>query len=190
MSDEAMRSRYDRVARGFGHRLSEVTDARWGDPTPCSDWSIRDLVDHVLGEQLWVPPLVAGESIEQIGDRFAGDQIGADAVAAWDAARRAVSEALAPEGVGARTVRLSYGDSSVADYVGEVTMDTLVHTWDLARATGGDDSLDPEAVDAAMAFIEPRLDAYRASGLFRDEVPVGPAADAQTRLLAVLGRSA
>jgi len=179
---------YQRAADGFARRLAVVSGEQWESPTPCSDWSVRDLVAHVLDEQLWVPPLVGGETIAEVGDRFAGDQTGPDALASWSSAQAGVLAALAPDGATDRRVQLSFGETSAAEYVTQVTVDTVVHTWDLARAVGVDDSLDPADVQAAIAALSPQVEAWRAGGAFGPAVPVDPDADAQTRLLGMLGR--
>ncbi len=105
-------------------------------------------MNHVLDEQLWIPPLVSGETIAQVGDRFAGDQLGDDAQQAWRAARKLALEAVSAEGALAGTVQLSSGTESTSGYLWQVTADTLIHTWDLARAIGAWERLDPECVDA------------------------------------------
>ncbi|MET9568940.1 maleylpyruvate isomerase N-terminal domain-containing protein [Streptomyces virginiae] len=63
-----------------------VKGDRWDAPTPCTEWTVRDLVNHVTGEQLLIPPLIAGgRTLEELGDAFPGDVPGDDPVAAWDA---------------------------------------------------------------------------------------------------------
>ena len=181
-------ARYQRAADGFGRRLDLVSDHQWSLPTPCTDWSVRDLVAHVLDEQLWIPPLVEGQTIDEVGDRFAGDQIGADAAGAWSNACRDVMSVLAVDGAEARTVVLSYGPSTTADYVAQVTADTFVHTWDLARAVGGDEQLDTADVEWTTRVLGPVVDRFRAAGVFGVLREVDPDADALTRLLALVGR--
>src|SRR5512143_1301423 len=111
---------YDRAVDGFRRRLTSVTPEQWTAATPCTDWDVRALVGHVLDEHLWVPPLVEGETIESVGDRFAGDQLGDDAVAAWDRATAAVREALRQPGALQRTVHLSFGDFPAEFYAEQV----------------------------------------------------------------------
>ncbi|AGP61457.1 maleylpyruvate isomerase N-terminal domain-containing protein [Streptomyces rapamycinicus] len=75
----------------FGARVHAVDGHRWNDSTPCTEWTVRDLVNHLVSEHLWVPHLLAGESLEQVGDRYDGDMVGADPVRAciheWGLAR-------------------------------------------------------------------------------------------------------
>ncbi|MFI5829828.1 maleylpyruvate isomerase N-terminal domain-containing protein [Streptomyces sp. NPDC051578] len=63
--------------RPFGARVRAVTDGQWAAATPCTEWTVRDLLDHVTAEQLWVPPLVAeGRAVEEVGDELSGDVLG------------------------------------------------------------------------------------------------------------------
>src|SRR3954451_20904568 len=104
-------SLHRRSVEGWMATLDTVPDGAWDDPTPCRGWSVRDLVNHVVGEDLWTAPLLSGATIEQVGDRFEGDVLGADPRAA---ARAAGREALDATGAlePASTVHLSYGEDS------------------------------------------------------------------------------
>src|SRR4051794_945934 len=79
-------SLHDRASALFGRHVREVGPHRWDLPTPCADWDVRALVGPVVAEDLWTPPLVAGATIEDVGTRFDGDVLGADPVAAAEAA--------------------------------------------------------------------------------------------------------
>ena len=76
------------------------------------------------------------------------------------------------------------------EYARQLAADHLVHAWDLARALGVDDTLDPEAVQAVLEWFGPTEDAWRAAGVIGPRVPVPDDADAQTRLLSMFGRAA
>src|SRR5512142_3482592 len=62
----------------FGARVRQIGDHQWQAATPDEDWSVRDLVNHVVGEDLWAPPLLAGSTITEVGERFDGDVLGAE----------------------------------------------------------------------------------------------------------------
>ena len=136
-----------------------------------------------------MPPLLGGETVEQVGDRFAGDQLGEDPQTSWARARKEALEAASGAGALAGTVHLSYGDEQAETYVWQVTSDTLIHTWDLARAIGEWERLDPEIVDAVSDFLAPQAESWRAAGAFGAAVHVGENADPQAVLLAMTGRS-
>jgi uncharacterized protein (TIGR03086 family) len=159
-----------------------------GGPTPDDDWDVRTLLHHVVYGNLWVPPLVSGETIEQVGDRFEGDILGDDHVAAYERSAAGAADAFRQDGAMTAPCAVSYGPVPGEVYCGHRLMDVLVHGWDLAVATGGETVLPSDLVDACLAVVEPQIDALRASGAFGDDVTVPAGASNQTRLLALLGR--
>jgi uncharacterized protein (TIGR03086 family) len=179
---------YARTVEGWAERVNAVPSDRWDDPTPCRDWSVRDLVNHVCGEDLWTAPLVGGSTIADVGDRFDGDVLGSDPISSALAAARDATRAVAgtlPQG---GTVHLSYGDERLEEYVHQLAADHLIHGWDLAVATGGDPRLDPALVAEVAGWFAEREELYRAAGA------VGPRGTshggAQGDLLAGAGRDA
>lgn len=181
---------FARAVSGFARTVHAVTPAQWTAPTPCSDWDVRALVEHVTVEQLWALPLLSGATVEDVGDRFDGDVLGDDPVTHWDQAAAASVEAFGAADVAGGTVSLSRGPTPIADYLGEMTADALIHTWDLARAIGADESLDPELVEVVHEAFAPHADLLAASGLFDPPVAVSDDAPLQVRLLALTGRAA
>lgn len=177
---------YHRTVECWADRVNAVGPDRWGDPTPCTDWTVRDLVGHVVSEDLWTVPLMQGQTIAEVGDRFAGDVLGEDPVAtALDAAKQAVSVVgdRLPAG---EKVHLSYGDEEPAEYVRQLAADHLIHSWDLAAATGGNTHLEPQLVTEVAAWFTGREDMMRSFGVI---APRGElTGDAQTDLLARFGR--
>lgn len=181
---------YRRAVDEFGGRVQAVTPEQWHLETPCADWDVRQLVNHVLGENAWLVPLLAGSTIDEVGDRLNGDLLGDDPVAAWANAAAAATAAAEGEGVLDRVVHVSFGDIPGREYLSQVTTDHVIHSWDLARAVGGDERLDPELVEFANGYLEPQAEQWRAAGAFGARVDVSPAAGAQERLLALTGRGA
>jgi uncharacterized protein (TIGR03086 family) len=178
-----------RALRRYGELVHAIRDDQWHGPTPCSEWDVRVLVNHLVSENLWMPPLLEGKTISEVGSSLDGDLLGEDPKAAWDhsaeEASRAV-QAIPLEG----TVHLSYGETPVEHYISEVFMDLTIHAWDLARAIGADEAMDPEAVDLLYERYKPIEDGLKASGLFGPKVDPPPGSDKQTQLLAVFGRVA
>jgi len=86
------------------------------------------------------------------------------------------------------TCHLSFGDYSGSDYSAQLFMDTLIHGWDIASATGQDTRLDPELVDACLPIAEQLTSQFRSAGVFGENLPVDADASPQQRLLALLGR--
>lgn len=177
---------YRRCADAWKERVAAVPSTAWSDPTPCEDWSVHDLVNHVTYENVWAPPLFEGRTIAEVGDQFEGDLLGDDPVAAAHQAADAsvaAADARLPEG---GTVALSFGDTPVEEYVAQLAADHLVHAWDLAAATGGDRRFDPELVAGVGAWFDGMEELYRSAGA------IGPAAestgDPQDDLIARFGR--
>lgn len=167
--------------------VSQVGEDQWSAATPCRGWTVHDLVNHVVGEELWAVPLIHGSTLEEVGDRFAGDVLGNDP---RSTSRRAAEEATAAadEAPAHTRVHLSYGDEDLDEYLRQLAADHLVHAWDLAVATGSDSRLDPELVEEVAGWFAEREDLYRAAGM------IGPHAqasgDPQSELLAAFGRDA
>ncbi|MFJ7159080.1 TIGR03086 family metal-binding protein [Streptomyces sp. NPDC101118] len=175
----------------FGGLVHAVRPDQWDASTPCTEWTVRDLVNHVTGEQLWIPPLVSeGRTVADVGDALSGDLLGDDPAAAWDRAAEGASAALAEPGALERTVQLSYGPAKGAAYCSELTADTVVHAWDLARGIGADDRLPVDLVEFSLKEVMPYAGTLADSGMYAPPVDIPPGADAQTRLLALLGRKA
>ena len=169
--------------------LVDAVGERWDAATPCTEWSVRDLVNHLTAEQLWVPELLAGRTIVEVGDKFAGDVLGADPVASWRTAIAAAVAAFAGERTAGRTVELSSGPRAVHEYLDEMVTDLAIHGWDLATALHVDETIDPLTVDRLLIEWTGRA-AELAPPLFGDPLPSESTDDPQTRLLAIFGRRA
>jgi uncharacterized protein (TIGR03086 family) len=178
---------FDRAQGHFGELVHQVKDDQWADATPCTDWDVRALVNHLVYEARWSVPLLEGQTIEQVGDRFDGDLLGDDARVAYDAALAEASAAVHAVDLD-RIVHLSFGDLPASDYLTQLTGDFVVHGWDLARGIGADDHIDPELVAFVYAAAEPQAELLAASGMFAPPLAVAADADAQTKLLALFGR--
>ena len=181
---------FQRAAEGFGRHVHAILEHQWHDPTPCDEWDVRVLVNHVTVEQLWVPPLAQGSTVADVGGRFDGDQLGDDPVARWDEVVRASVAAFGAPGALAGTVMLSAGERPTTEYCWEMTTDALIHSWDLARGIGADERLDAELAEVIYERTLPIADHLQETGLFAPPVPVPDDAPLQTRLLAIFGRRA
>jgi uncharacterized protein (TIGR03086 family) len=158
-------------------------------PTPCEGWDVRDLLNHLVGGNFWVRPLVSGETIDHVGDRLDGDLLGDDILEAYDrSAEEAAGAFLAPGALG-QPVAVSYGPVPARVYCGHRLIDVLIHGWDLARATGQDATLPSDLVEVCTRVVAPQAELLAGSGAFGTLVELGDDADPQARLLAVLGRT-
>jgi uncharacterized protein (TIGR03086 family) len=178
-----------RTVEAWQEKVDGVRADQWANPTPCTEWSVRDLVNHVVGEELWMVPLLEGSTIEDVGHRFDGDVLGDDPVGAARSASTAALAAAEERLPAGGTVALSYGEEDAAEYAWQLAADHLIHGWDLAAGTGQEPRMDPDLVAAVAGWFAEREQMYR------DGNAIGPRAEAiddtpQTALLAAFGRSA
>ena len=169
--------RYEEAAAGFTDRLEAVTDDQWSNPTPCTDWDVRQLVEHVITIQRQIP-----DSLDvPVEDS-------ADPRSMWKAVRDAALSALRQPGVMERTISGLRGEMPVEMALLPRLSDLHVHTWDLARATGGDERLSPEIAAFVLERLRPNDEALRQSGSFGPKIDPPPGAGAQVELVCFLGR--
>jgi uncharacterized protein (TIGR03086 family) len=180
---------HQRSVKGFAALLDALDGTSWAGPTPCLDWDVRALVNHIVYEDLWTVPLMEGATVAEVGDRFEGDLLGDDHVAAARSACETATMAAASGVVAGRTVHLSFGDTPAEEYAYQLAADHIIHGWDLAAAIGADRTIDPELVTALAPWFAEREELYRAAGVIGDR-PSDPAAtdDPQARLLIAFGR--
>jgi uncharacterized protein (TIGR03086 family) len=175
--------RYDRIAGQFTRRVAAVPAGAWDDPAPCEGWVARDVVRHLVE---WVPALLAEGWGLTVPPHPSTDD---DPVGAWTAVDGAIRGWLADPAVSTREADIRPGRFSFEQAVDMfATGDILVHTWDLARATGLDETLDPERVHGMLVSMEPLDEMLRESGHYGPRVAVPDDADEQTRLIAFTGR--
>ena len=172
----------------FDRAVHQIRDDQWDGPTPCTEWSVRAVVNHLVAEQFWVPHLMRGETIAQVGNRYQGDVLGAEPVAKWEQASRLARAALEAPRILERAVHLSYGDDSAVNYLWQLTGDLAVHAWDLATAIGTDPSINDELAADLYTWSEPFMCQWRDIGIFAAPVLVPPDASPTERLVALYGR--
>ena len=187
--DETL-DRFHRCVHEFTERVQAVRSDQWGDPTPCTEWDVRALVNHVYGEQRWMAALLDGRTIAEVGGSRDGDLLGPDPLCDWESAALETASRLAKPGALEQVVHLSSGPATVARYCDEVGTDTLVHTWDLARGIGADETLPEDLVEDATRVVEPWVSPDGVPGILAAPIPVTDDVDPQTALLAMLGRDA
>jgi uncharacterized protein (TIGR03086 family) len=181
----------DRAADGFSGRLRAAPDGAWGNPTPCSEWDVRALVLHVVGGCHMTVALLDGASAdESMQAARAATTAATDLPAAFDAGAAAQREAFRKPGALEGIVHHVVGDIPAPMLLGFRVADMLLHSWDLARGLGVDDTLDPEVLEVVWGFSSPMGDGLRASGRFGEGASGSVPADAplQARVLDIHGR--
>jgi uncharacterized protein (TIGR03086 family) len=169
--------RYERAADGFTARLDAVGDDQWASPTPCTDWDVRQLVNHVIDVQRAIPEGL-GMAVTDVPDPKA----------TWKAVRDGAMTVLRQPGVLDQTMPGRSAEMPVEMSLGIRVGDLLVHTWDLARATGGDERLDADTAAIVLERIKPNDELLRSSGTFGPKLDPPPGADAAVELLCFTGR--
>lgn len=172
------------VCRRFGEAVRSA-DGKWDRQSPCGTWDARGVLEHVIGfhDVLLLRPL--GLKPDRPGD---------DPSRRWELTVDRLREALRRDGLFARVIDVPAVGAhaptklDAATLVPRLTQDVLVHTWDLARAVGADDHLDPEWCAMFFEKLPAHHDALSKSGMFAAPVAVDDNADTQSKLLARLGR--
>lgn len=166
----------------FDARVQAAAGGDWSRPAPCDGWTARDVVEHVANNVLSVTAGLSGTAPQTVG----ADE---DIVTAWNRALAAARSVL-PTADTSQNVPGPMGPMPAEMVIGRLmSMDTLVHTWDLARAVGGDERLDDDAVAHAYSGIKPMDAMIRRPGVFGPKVESAPGADLQTEFLNFLGRT-
>ncbi|MFI6388101.1 TIGR03086 family metal-binding protein [Nonomuraea sp. NPDC050540] len=184
---------YRRRADAFEAKVAAVRPEQWSEPSPCAQWTARDVVGHIVDmHAVMLSPI--GRALSP------APSVKEDPLAAFRAARADVEALLADPVAAATECDTPAGRFTAARHVNEVmSADLPLHGWDLAKATGQDATIDPEDVRLSwesVSGLPPELiEQYRTPGafgpgveVFGPEVKVGPDASPQDRLLGMIGR--
>lgn len=187
-STPSARSLIPGEVRHFTELVEAVRADGWTLPTPCADWSVAQLVNHVVSEHMWAPHILGGETIDAVGDRYDGDLLGEDPLGAWRAAVAGSVPAFEALPTDDQPVHLSFGTVPADEYCNQMLLDLVVHGWDLARGIGAESSPDPAAVARTLGYSRANAELIVASGMF-DEPVTTDSDDDLDQLVALLGRS-
>jgi len=177
-----------RADDGFAQRLALVRPGQWTAQTPCTEWDVRALVNHVVGAKRRYVMLLHGAATDEVEVTRAVDHLGGDPVASFAATAAELKAAFGEPGALARTACHRTGERTGAQLLGMQVLDIAVHTWDLARAIGAGESLDPDIVAFALTLNDP-FEAGRQHGTVAPLPGTAPAGNsAQARLLYLSGR--
>jgi len=170
------------VNNGFRAQLHDLSAEQLNSATPCDGWTARDCLNHVVGIY---------HSMVHLLDENLSDDDGATALDRFNLVAAALEDAVMNEALAGTIVESPFGPLPLKQLVSSVVLsDTLVHTWDLAVATGGDRTLDPVLVERAYAKMEPMDEHLRSPGMFGPKIAPPSGADRQTEFLCFLGRDA
>ena len=169
------------LVQSFDARVQATAPETWTNQSPCAEWKARDVVVHVANNLMRTTAALRNEESSTVGD----DE---EIVGAWNQARDQFLETVSTADL-SQSVPGPFGPMPAEQMIGRFTStDVLVHSWDLARATGGDERLDENIVAAAYSGLKPMDEMIRRPGVFGDKVPAPSGADLQTEFLTFLGR--
>jgi len=179
-----------RGAAWFAGVLDQVSPDRWAAPSGLGDWTVRELVDHVIGGDRMSTRILRGGTRADGLAEFARSAADADPVGAFAEASRDMASAFAAPGALDRIVAHPAFDMPGSQLLGFRIGEYGLHGWDLARAIGADDTIDPDVLQADWEVMQPLAAILPASGMFGDGPSGTVPADAplQLRVLDLSGR--
>jgi uncharacterized protein (TIGR03086 family) len=192
MDDEL--TKFLSAQRAFSDRVHAVAEDQWSAPTPCTKWSVADLVAHLVEENRWVAPLMhgldltsAGKVVDAARKRPVRGGIGATLAEEWDDAAVEARNAVSAVGALDRTVDLSRGPTPARGYIAEMVSDLTIHGWDLGRAIGYTEPLPLDLVEAVYDIAKDMGD-LSYTGMFNKPVTMPDDASTIDKLIALTGR--
>ena len=176
--------RFRRVAGRFSDRADQVPVDAWDNPSPCEGWTARDIVRHLIE---WIPDFLTRAEV----NITAGPTVDVDPAGAWAHLAESIQGLLDDPETAAREFDAGPpGRQTIESAVGMIMVgDIVIHTWDLARATGLDESLDTAIASEMLAGMQPIDEMLRQSGHYGPRVSVPDDADDQIKLIAFTGRT-
>ncbi len=177
---------YEAAAHTMLSTMAGMKAAQLGDPTPCTEWNVRQLINHNFKVSQWaINMLTGGPAINpmDVDDELPGEGAAAvfEAISGGllaEAKRRPMDE----------QVQAPFGPITLGQLLIVNTGDVFVHKWDLAKATGQDATLDGVLADMCYQAIAPFAAPGREQGAFGPEVTVPADSGIQDKLLAITGR--
>ena len=168
----------------MGDLIDRIAADQWTAPTPCTEWNVRDLVNHLVGMNLVFVAMFEESPMPERG----ADRLGADPAGAYHRSAAALLAAAAGPGVLERSQATQVGVATGAERLQWRIVDLLAHGWDLGQATGLVAELPDDLVEQALTFVRAQLPSQPRAGRFADPQPIRDNAPAIDRLAAFTGR--
>jgi uncharacterized protein (TIGR03086 family) len=173
-----------RTSTVVGDLIGRIADDQWAAPTPCAEWSVRDVVGHLVGMNLVLEAMFEEGPRPERGP----DRLGADPAGAFRRSAAALQAAAGRPGVLERSQATPIGVATGADRLQWRVVDLLAHGWDLVQATGLAAELPDDVAERSLTFAQIQLPGQPRAGRFADSQPIGDRAPAIDRLAACTGR--
>jgi uncharacterized protein (TIGR03086 family) len=168
----------------MGDLIDRIAADQWTAPTPCTEWNVRDLVNHLVGMNLVFVAMFEESPMPERG----ADRLGADPAGAYRRSAAALRAAAARPGVLEQSQATQVGVATGVERLQWRIVDLLAHGWDLGQATGLVVELPDDLVEQALTFVRARLPSQPRAGRFADPQPIRDNAPAIDRLAAFTGR--
>ncbi len=164
--------------------VNGVKDDQYGVQTPCSEFKVKDLLNHVIGGLEMLRDAASGGS-PAMPD---GDQFGAEPGKEYDARSAKLLEVLKEPGTLDRTWKMPFGELPGQAMAGICFVENVTHAWDLAKATGQDTTIPDDLIAEAREVVEPMEAMWRMQGVCGPVIEVPESASATDRFAGFMGR--
>jgi uncharacterized protein (TIGR03086 family) len=175
---------YVKALYGFDATVNRVAGDGWDAPSPCEGWTATDVVAHNIGMNNMIAGFTRGEGASRPTEERPDDP-----VAAWRASFDGLLAALDTAGALQTVAKTPWGEMPVDKFLGFAWVDPVVHTWDLAKATGQTPVVDEGLVERGAKQLARAGDSLVGPGRFKPAVEVGDEAPVLDTLIALSGRN-
>jgi uncharacterized protein (TIGR03086 family) len=180
---------FEKSVQLAGNVVTQIETSQLTNSTPCSEWDLQALLNHIVYEIIWIPDMMAGVSFKETGEIHEGNLLGDDFKSTWGSVVAAATKSI-NDTPHEQIVHMSSGDAPASAYIDEVAVDILIHGWDVAKSIAKPYDVSDELLDRAEGLVDHLMEAYGAYGVFGTPLIVSPDADRFTKLLAKMGREA
>ncbi len=176
--------RYTRALYGFDAVVRRTPAETWSNDSPCEGWTAADVVAHNVGMNQMITGFTRGD-----GAPHAGHVVSDDPAASWSSSLDELLAALDSEGALQTVAMTPWGELPVEKFLGFVWVDPVIHTWDLAIASGQPPVLAPDLVELGAARLERAGDSLVGPGRFHAAVSVEGDVSTLDRFISLSGRT-
>lgn len=170
--------------------IHRIREDQWSTQSNCTEWTVKQLVNHLVKENYWEPEILSGKTAKDVGDRFDGDLLGNNPIEIWEKTIKDANIHIeANPNILDHICHLSHGQVPCHEYISQRILDLTIHGWDIAKSTGQDQKLPEELVTFLWETFSSQEKELQSTGLFGQKISVPDDADLQTKLLGMLGRT-
>jgi uncharacterized protein (TIGR03086 family) len=187
ISDTSLKELFALACERVDSKISQVSESVLNNGTPCSEWDVRALLEHMIEELHWVPPILSGKRLEGAGRDIPNKLLLPDIQTAWERAADTAIQAVVDTDLN-NEVELSSGLTKARHFLEEITTDITIHSWDLAQGVGAESQLDEQLVEAVYDIFKEKAEEWHNAGVIGEPIAVSESANTQERLLALAGR--